>query len=236
MNTKAELNFRQFLKKAGKRGHVIDGLVGQVAAFEDHLTTTGPAGLEAVTKRAIRDYVKTLDPRLVKERMRGLALYYKFAGNDSLAQLASDIREQGIASTRHAFKLRGFRGVDPKEVARLEAIGIVTIEHLLAAGKTPEARQQLARRTGIARRTILELVKLSDLSRLGAVKSIRARLYYDAGLDTPAKFSQWEPDALREYLVKWVARTGFDGLAPLPKEIRNAIASAARLPQIVVYD
>jgi hypothetical protein len=122
-----------------------------------------------------------------------------------------------------------------EEVAKLEAIGVGTVEHMLAAGKTPEARLRLAEETGISTEIILELVKLSDLSRLGAVKSVRARLYYDAGLDTPAKFTQREPEALRQMLVKFVERTGFDGIAPLPKELRNAVAVAQQLPEVVQY-
>jgi hypothetical protein len=82
---------------------------------------------------------------------------------------------------------------------------------------------------------ILELVKLSDLSRLGAVKGVRARLYYDAGLDTPDKFIQWDADALRQMLIEFVERTRFDGIAPLPKELQNAIARARQLPNVVQY-
>jgi len=131
-------------------------------------------------------------------------------------KLASDIREQEISKTRRAFRLREFRGVRLEEVAELEAIGIVTVDQMLAAGRTRDARRQLAEQTGISPPSILELVKLSDLSRLGAIKSVRDRLYYEAGLDTPDKFVPWEPEALRQMLVEFVERTGFDGIARLP--------------------
>jgi hypothetical protein len=167
--------------------------------------------------------------------MRGVGLYFRFAGNEPLARLAGQIREQGIAKTRRPFKLRDFRGVDPQDVARLENIGVVTVDDMLAAGKTLPDRQQLSARTGVAPEAILELVKLSDISRVGAIKSVRARLYYDAGLDTPDKFARWEPEALRQMLVQWVEDTGFDGIAPLPKEIRNAIATARELPPMIQY-
>jgi hypothetical protein len=93
----------------------------------------------------------------------------------------------------------------------------------------------LAERTGASPESILELVKLSDLSRLGAIKSVRARLYYEAGLDTPDKFRRWEPEALRQMLVDFVERTGFEGIAPLPKELQNAIVAARRLRPAVEY-
>jgi len=106
---------------------------------------------------------------------------------------------------------------------------------MLEAGKTPDNRKKLSKQTGIPLKTILELVKLSDLSRLGAIKSVRARLYYDAGLDTPDKFTKWKMEDLRKMLVEFVERTGFDGIAPLPKELNNAIEAAKRLPRAVQY-
>jgi len=230
-----EQGFRKFLKKFGKKEHVVEGLISQVRAFEAYLTGKRHIGVEAASEQDLQDYVKALPQREVKVRIRGLSLYYGFVGNIPLARLASDLREHETAKTRHAFRLREFHGVSLEEIAKLEALGIVTVEQMLVAGKTPEARQQLAKQTGIPVQAILELVKLSDLSRLGAVKSVRARLYYDAGLDTPDKFTQWESEALRQMLIEFVERTGFDGIAPLPKELRSAITKARHLPEAVQY-
>jgi hypothetical protein len=62
-----------------------------------------------------------------------------------------------------------------------------------------------------------------------------AHLYYDAGVDTLEKMAQWEPEDLREMLIEFVERTGFDGIAPLPKEIQFTVTTASKLPQIVQY-
>jgi DNA-binding transcriptional regulator YhcF (GntR family) len=230
-----EKGFRQSLKKTGKKEHVVEGLVRQVQAFEVYLVASQQCSVEDVPEQEVREYAKTLSKGEIKERMRGLALYFKFVGNLPLARLASDIREQEISKTRTIFKLREFRGVSLDEVSKLEATGIVTVEDMLTAGRTLASRQQLAEQTGVSPQVILELVKLSDLSRLGAVKAVRARLYYEASLDTPDKFVQWEAEALRQMLVEFVERTGFDGIAPLPKELRNAIETARRLPEAVEY-
>jgi hypothetical protein len=230
-----EDNFRTFLKRAGKKEHVVDGLVSQVRAFENYLGEMGWGGLEAVSGQEIEEYAETLSQSEIKARMRGLALHYRFAGNEPLARLAGSLRERETAKSRRVFKLREFRGVKVEEVERLEALGIVAVEDMLAAGRTPEDRQLLSEKSGIPTENILELVKLSDLSRLGAVKAVRARLYYDAGLDTPDKFTQWEPEALRQMLVEFVECSGFDGIPPLPKEISNAIQTARLLPQVVRY-
>lgn len=93
----------------------------------------------------------------------------------------------------------------------------------------------MAKRTRIDADSILEIVRLSDLSRLGAVKSVRARLYLDAGFDTPHRLATWDPEELRQMLIEFVKRTGFDGIAPLPKELRNTVATAKKLAKVVQY-
>jgi hypothetical protein len=120
-------------------------------------------------------------------------------------------------------------------VEKLEAAGIKNVDQMLKAGRTANDREHLSQRTGIPRDSILEFVKLSDLTRLGAVKSVRARLYYDAGVDSVEEMARWDPAELRTMLVEFVERTGFDGIAPLPREAESTVAAAKRLPSVVKY-
>ncbi len=230
-----EQSFRKALKRAGKKPHVIDGLVGQVADFEAFVAGGRSGGLAEATAQDIRDYAASLAAGEARKRVRGLALYFRHVGREELARAAAEIREQGIAKTRKVMRLRELRGVDPRDVARLKDVGIETTEQLLAAGRTKAERRQLSKHAGVSPDALLELVKLSDLARLWAVKAVRTRLYYDAGLDTPDKFVDWDPDALREMLIEFVSRSGFDGIAPLPKEIRFTIDKARQLPPAVEY-
>ncbi len=133
------------------------------------------------------------------------------------------------------FLLREFRGVNPEHIEKLRAVGIRTAEQMLAAGETAEKRATLAKEVGIPDEVVLELVKLSDLARLPGVKGIRARLYYDAGVDCVEKMAVWEPEALRLMVAGYIERTGFEGIAPLPAEVRSTVANARKLPKIVEY-
>jgi len=36
-------------------------------------------------------------------------------------------------------------------------------------------------------------------------------------------------------LIKFVEKTGFEGIAPLPKELESTIAEAKKLPKIIEY-
>lgn len=131
------------------------------------------------------------------------------------------------------FKLRDFRGVDPAFIAKLEALHIKNAEQLLQAGCTRKKRAALAKETNIPEPSLLELVKLSDLARLPGVKGIRARLYFNAGVDSVEKMATWEPEALRMMVTRYVERTGFEGIPPLPKEVSSTVANAIKLPKVL---
>lgn len=133
---------------------------------------------------------------------------------------------------RNPFKLREFRGVNPDHIKKLETAGIKNADQMLAAGSTQQQRAMLAKATGVPESAILELMKLSDLARLPGVKGIRARLYYEAGVDSVEKMAGWEPEALRKMVTEYAVRTGFDGIPPLPKEVTSTVANAQKLLKI----
>lgn len=229
-------NFGLFLKKAGKKPHVIDGLIRQVEKFEQYLVASKGRRLESAKVEDILSFADELGKKQQgsgRKGIRGVALYYRFANKPNLAKAAADLREQRIAKTRKAFPLRKFLGISPEHIAALEKIGITHADGLLTEGATNESRQELAKRTGIPVPAILELVKLSDLSRMDGVKSIRSRLYYDAGVDTIEKMARQNPENLLRITLEFVKRTDFNGIPPLPKEILHTIKTAQKLPIIL---
>jgi hypothetical protein len=133
------------------------------------------------------------------------------------------------------FRLKNFMGVNPEYITRLEELGIKNTTQMLKAGRTAALRRDLADRAQIPLTAILELVKLSDLARLPGVKGIRARLYYAACADTVEKLATFEPDQLLSETGEFVQRTGFPGIAPLPKEVSSTIENARNLPKIVEW-
>jgi hypothetical protein len=230
--------FGKHLKRQGKKEHVVAGLVDQVQQFEQFLAGRRGVGLDAAICRDLEAYAEQAErQRKGKARIavRGVALYYAWAGREELASCAHAIREAGIARTRRSLSLREFVGLDNADLDGLTAEGIVNVEQMIAAGSTPAERQVLSAQTGVPLGTLREIVKLADLARIPGVAGIRARLYHDAGVDTIAKLAAWEPDALREMLINFVARTGFAGIAPLPKEVDFTIATARKLPQLVEW-
>ncbi|MFX0079623.1 MAG: DUF4332 domain-containing protein, partial [Candidatus Hermodarchaeota archaeon] len=109
------------------------------------------------------------------------------------------------------------------------------VNQMRTRGRTPDQRRELSIKTDVPEAVILELVKLSDLARLPGVKGIRARLYYYAGIDTVEKMAEQKPDTLLVVMREFVEETGFEGIAPLPKEIESTINTAKKLPKEIEY-
>jgi Domain of unknown function (DUF4332) len=228
--------FHSYLKARGKTEHVILGLIKGVEDFSTYLQSQHGKALVDASEEDILAYSRDCDAKKAnsaREAMRSLALYYRCTGNETCSQAAANLREEAIAAKRKSIPLREFRGVLPAQIAALETAGIRTAERMLAEASTLKARQDLSTRTGVPEKTILELVKLSDLSRLEGVKAIRARLYHDAGLDSVEKLASIEPAKLLEIVREFVRRTGFDGIPTLPKEAEATVEAARKLPIVL---
>lgn len=90
-------------------------------------------------------------------------------------------------------KIADFTGISKDTVDRLEKIGIRNTEKLYYKVVTKSDRQKLADSTGISNENILELTKLTDLSRIKWVGVTFARMLYALGVDTVEKASESDP-------------------------------------------
>ena len=231
-----EIEFRAYLKRNRRKPSAIDQIVSFVLAFEQYLQDYYPnKKIEQTSVESLESYISWIESEpgeSASKALWALRYYFDYIDNQELSDLAGDLRSERIK--RKPFFVRNFRGVNPDEIAKLEALYIENIDQMLDAGRTPKLRQALADQTGLPVEVLLEYVTLSDLARLGAVRSVRARLYFDAGLN-PEIIATWEPEDLHAMLKEFVSRTQFDGIAPLPKEVRNLVENAHSLPKLVQY-
>ena len=228
--------FRGFLKRNRRKDSAIEQIIHFVESYQIYLRENyTDITSEQTTPESLESYVSWFESETGKSASKSLwalRYFFDFIENKALSNLAGELRSERIK--RKPFFIKKFRGVNPETIAKLDALYIENVDQMLDAGRTLRLRQELAAQTGLPLVAILEMVKLADLARLGAVRSVRARLYHDAGL-TPEIIATWEPEELREMLVAWVDETGFDGIAPLPKEVQNLVREARRLPKIVEY-
>ena len=234
-DTMNEEAFALFLKRKGKKQHVIERNLKAVARFGEYLQVERNTLLEDASVEDIQAYVKKMEDekKSAKGPLYTLMNYFAFTKDDELLECARLLRKERTRKTRRMFLIKDFLDVDHKHVEKLADIGIKNVEHMLEAGKTKCQRSQLAQQLDIPEAAILELVKLSDLTRLGYVKAKLSRLYYNAGLDSPQKIAQFEPDELHAFFQKFVKDSGWDGMVPNPKDLVHNIESARKLKPVV---
>ncbi len=225
------------LKKLGKKEHVIETLVSHVLTFEKYLKKVKGKDLDLANVDDLiqfLDQTKSENPNLAKKYCRGISLYYKNI-NKEIYLKASNYRQTAIKKTRREFPLKEFIGLNPENLKRLENIGIKTAPQMLKICTTDKERKTISRQTKIPLKDIVEIVKLSDLARMTAVRGVRARLYYDAGIDMIEKMAGYDPKELREYLAQYIKKSKFPGITPLPKELTNTIIEAKKLKPVIEY-
>jgi hypothetical protein len=230
--------FKAYLKKGGRSPNATNRCLRYVSEFEIFLLNDrGGKRLANTEDEDLLQFVLFLDQdskTTAKGYLWAIIYYYDYISNDEMRDFAKRLRAERIV--RKPFALKDFRGVNQEYVDKLKANGIRNVNQMIEAGKTPQDRQRLAEISGIPDNAILEFVKLSDLARIPGIKGIRARLYYDVGIDSVEELGTWDPEQLRETVVDFVEKTGFDGIPTLPAEARFAIEKAKNMPKIVEYD
>jgi hypothetical protein len=231
-----EEEFRKFLKGKGKKIEVIDRNVEAINKFANFLKEESGKKLVDVKTTDIDLYVEKIE-KILKTSAKGslyvLMNYFKFIENKELLSHAAKLREARTMKTRRIFPLKDFYYVNLEHVKKLADIGIKNVEQMLEAGKTIKQRKELAKQLEIPEKGILELVELSDITRVGYVKSKLAKLYHSAGFDTPTKIAKFTSEELYEHFKEFVEKSGWDGMVPNPSDLEHNIKSAKKLKELV---
>lgn len=99
-------------------------------------------------------------------------------------------------------RINEFMGISPETVSKLEEIGIKDTVKLYNNVLTPESRKKLASETHIPEAEILELTKLTDLSRIKWVGATFARMLFEVGIDTAEKASKTDYVELHQKILQ----------------------------------
>jgi hypothetical protein len=145
-------------------------------------------------------YFKSIGIKNVKELIALLKKKDKFAELKKVDCLSGDyltilLRELNSTLPKPN-KIKEFSGISNDTVVRLEKIGIKDTVKLFDRVLNAKSRKELAETTGVAGIEILELTKLTDLSRIKWVGVTFARMLYELGVDTVEKASKADPEKL----------------------------------------
>jgi len=132
-------------------------------------------------------------------------------------------------------KIEDIEGIGPTYARKLLEAGIKTVDDLLEAGCTRKGREELAERTGISSKLILEWVNLSDLFRIKGIGEEYSDLLEEAGVDTVAELSRRNPENLHSKLHEVNEEKKLVRRPPSLNEVKSWIEQAKKLPRKVEY-
>lgn len=126
-------------------------------------------------------------------------------------------------------------GIGEKFKVKLQEAGIRTTEKLLEVAATPKGRKEVAEKTGISEKLILEWVNLSDLFRIKGVGSEYSDLLEEAGVDTVVELGNRNPANLFKMLDEANAKKKLVRKMPTEDQVKDWVDQAKKLPRIVSY-
>jgi predicted flap endonuclease-1-like 5' DNA nuclease len=132
-------------------------------------------------------------------------------------------------------KLSEIEGIGPVFEAKLNAVGVKTVEGLLKAGATKKGRVELADKSGVGEKNILEWVNAADLFRIRGVGSEYADLLEEAGVDTVVELATRKPENLFKKIVEVNADKKLVRKLPTEAQVADWVKQAGKLPRVIEY-
>jgi len=126
-------------------------------------------------------------------------------------------------------------GIGSTYAEKLVEAGIKTTDDLLEAGKTPKERENLAAKTGISKKLILEWVNLADLFRIKGVGEEYSDLLEEAGVDTVVELAKRNADNLYPKILEVNSKKKLVRRPPTLEQVQQWIEEAKTLPRKVEY-
>jgi hypothetical protein len=131
--------------------------------------------------------------------------------------------------------LEKFPSIKKDTISKLNDIGIKNSSHLFKIVKTEAERNQLAAEIGVNNKEILELTKLTDLSRVKWIGPVFARIFLESGIDTVEKLSKSHAETLYKQLIEINRKKGYTKAKFVKNDVRLCIDVAKMVPKAIQY-
>ena len=165
-----------------------------------------------------------------KEKVRELAKE-KCLSEDFLIALGRELK----AIQPKPRKFKDFLGISEETISKLEKNGIKSTKHLYDKVITKNDRKETAKATGINEEEILDLTKLTDLTRIQWVNGTFASVLYEAGYDTVEKVVKADYEELYNTVKKLNAeRKLYKGNIGL-NDMKILVEAAGEVPQDIEF-
>ncbi|NIU87900.1 MAG: DUF4332 domain-containing protein [Nitrosopumilaceae archaeon] len=132
-------------------------------------------------------------------------------------------------------KITEVEGIGPKYGSKLSDAGIKTQEKLLKEGGTKKGRKEIAEKTDISEKLILEWVNQADLARIKGVGSEYSDLLEASGVDTVPELAQRNATNLHKKMEEVNADKKLVRVLPSESQVEDWVKQAKSLPRAVHY-
>lgn len=132
-------------------------------------------------------------------------------------------------------KLSVIEGVGNAYSVKLESAGIRSLENLLKTCCGKKGRRELAKKTGISEKQILNWVNRADLARVKGIGTQYADLLECAGVDTVPELAQRKPENLHAKMIEVNSRKKLVRQLPVLVQVHRWVKQAKELPRMVTH-
>ncbi|MEZ5536864.1 MAG: DUF4332 domain-containing protein [Thiolinea sp.] len=132
-------------------------------------------------------------------------------------------------------KLSDIEGIGAAYSAKLEAIGITSMEQLLDNCCTKKGRVDTAAKSGVSEKLILGWVNRADMTRIKGVSTQYADLLKMAGVDTVPELAQRKAANLAAKMAEVNAEKNLVRKVPSEKDVEKWVAQAKELPRVITH-
>ena len=132
-------------------------------------------------------------------------------------------------------KLTDVEGIGEVYAQKLREAGVATTDALLKQGATPKGRAEIAEKTGISEKLILEWVNHADLFRIKGVGEEYSDLLEASGVDTVPELGQRNANNLYKKLLEVNDKKKLVRRPPTQKAVTDWVTQAKDLPRALHY-
>lgn len=132
-------------------------------------------------------------------------------------------------------KIVDVEGIGPAYAEKLQAVGVRTTTRLLKEGATAKGRKELAAKSGVSGKLILEWINRADLMRVKGIGAQFSDLLERAGVDSVKELRNRRADKLHAALLKANEPRHYVKRPPTFAEVEKWIKAAKKLPPVVTY-
>lgn len=132
-------------------------------------------------------------------------------------------------------KIVEVEGIGAAYAGKLGTAGVATLDDLLNQGSSGKGRKELAEKTGISEKLVLEWVNRADLARVKGIGGEYADLLERAGVDSVPELAQRNAANLHDKMVQLNTEKNAVRQVPSVKSVEDWVAQAKLLPRVVTH-